>query len=173
MLKSTIYHADQSQQISGAQETALLNDGVITPVGENLGHLEYAICTGFTWADVDVVLARLVAVPNNTADYNLTREALETITDSEMAFGTTKLLPAFEQVPEEFKRGNAYTRLLDCMFAGVSLPDGKVEFRPGFNDPEAPKLLLRVIHAHLRSFEPKHEHKIAGLGYLISKSCEL
>lgn len=107
------------------------------------------------------------------AEYTLTREALETITDVEMTFGTTKLLPAFEQVPEEFKRGNAYTEILDCMFAGMPVPDGKVEFRPGFNDPETPKLLLRVISAHLCSFAPKHEHKIAGLGYLISQACEI
>lgn len=59
MLKSTIYHADKAQELSGAQEGALLDAGVIARVGENLGHLEYAICTSFTWADVDAVLARL------------------------------------------------------------------------------------------------------------------
>lgn len=37
------------------------------------------------------------------AAYTLTRESLGTITDVEMAFGTTKLLPAYEQVPAEFK----------------------------------------------------------------------
>lgn len=108
------------------------------------------------------------------AAYTLTRESLGTITDVEMAFGTTKLLPAYEQVPAEFKgSGNAYTKLLDCMFAGVPLPDGEVRFLPGFDDPEAPQLLARVIHAHLRSWTPKHEHKIAGLGYLISLACEI
>ena len=110
------------------------------------------------------------------AAYTLTREALNTITDLDMAFGTTKLLPAYEQVPDEFKPGhggNAYTKMLDCMFAGVPLPPGEVVFRSGFDDAEAPSLIYRVIHSHLQSFEPKHEHKIAGLGYLISLACEI
>ena len=106
-------------------------------------------------------------------EITLTRESLETISDLEMAFGTTKLLPAYEQVPAEFKRGNVYTKMLDCMFSGVPRPDAQVEFRKGFDDPDAPKLLLRVIRSHLRSFEPKHEHKIAGLGYLVSQACEI
>lgn len=46
-------------------------------------------------------------------------------------------------------------------------------FRDGFADSEAPALLNRVVMAHLRSFEPKHEHKIAGLGYLVSQVCDI
>ena len=107
------------------------------------------------------------------AEYKLQREALNTITDLELAFGTTKLLPPFELVPEQFRRGNAYTRLLDCMFSGAPLPDAEVAFRPGFDDPDASMLLARAVRAHLRSWEPKHEHKIAGLGYLISQACEI
>lgn len=109
----------------------------------------------------------------STTEYKLTRDALNTITDVEMAFGTTKLLPPNETVPEEFKRGNVYTVLVDCLFAGKPVPNGEIEFREGFDDPEAPKLLNRVVSAHLRSWEPKHEHKIAGLGYLISLACEI
>ena len=108
--------------------------------------------------------------------YTLTRDSLETITDLDVAFGTTKLLPAYEQVPPEFKPsngGNVYTKIMDCMFSGTPIPKGNVVFRPGFDDTEAPKLLGRVIQAHLRSFEPKHEHKIAGLGYLVSQVCEV
>lgn len=106
-------------------------------------------------------------------DYTLTREALDTITDLEIAFGTTKLLPPYEIVPEEFKRGNQYTRLLNCMFSAVPLPEGNVVFKEGFADSEAPGKLRRVIEAHLRSYQPKHEHKIAGLGFLVSLACEL
>ena len=106
-------------------------------------------------------------------DYKLTREQLNSITDVEVAFGTTRLLPPFEIVPDEFKNGNIYTRLLDCMFSGAPLPDGEIEFRENFRDPEALRLLPRLVQAHLRSFEPKHEHKIAGLGYLVSLICEM
>lgn len=52
-------------------------------------------------------------------DFNLTRESLNTITDVEIAFGTTKLLPSYDAVPEEFKRGNDYTKLLEHLFFGV------------------------------------------------------
>lgn len=107
------------------------------------------------------------------AQYKLTRESLNTITDLDMAWGTTKLLPDYSKVPEDFKSGNIYTKLLDCMFSGVPLPKGEIIFRKGFDDADAPKQLTRVIHAHLKSFEPKHEHKIAGLGYVISQVCEI
>ena len=87
-------------------------------------------------------------------EFNLKRESLNTITDVEIAFGTTKLLPPFDAVPDEFKRGNDYTRLLDHLFSGQPLPDGEIVFREGFDDTEAPALLNRVVMAHLRSFEP-------------------
>lgn len=108
--------------------------------------------------------------------YTLTRESLNSITDLDMAFGTTKLLPDYAQVPEDFKPesgGNVYTKLLDCMFSGVPLPAGDVVFRKGFDDPDSQQLLVRVIQSHLRSWEPKHEHKIAGLGFLVSLACEI
>lgn len=107
------------------------------------------------------------------APYQLTRDAISTISDVEIAFGTTKLLPPFDEVPESFKRGNEYTRMLDCLFANVPLPDANVEFLEGFDDLDAPALLARVVQAHLRSFQPSHEHKIAGIGYLLSKACRI
>ena len=63
--------------------------------------------------------------------------------------------PLFDAVPDEFKRGNDYTRLLDHLFSGQPLPDGEIVFREGFDDTEAPALLNRVVMAHLRSFEPR------------------
>lgn len=106
-------------------------------------------------------------------EFNLNRESLNSITDVEIAFGTTKLLPSYDEVPDEFKHGNDYTKLLDRLFADQPPPDGEIVFREGFDDAYAPALLNRVVRAHLRSFEPKHEHKIAGLGYLLSKVCEV
>lgn len=106
-------------------------------------------------------------------EYSLLRESLDTITDVEMAFGTIKLLPPYESIPDEFKRGNDYTKLMDCLFAGIPMPEGEIIFREGFDDAGAPALLNRVVRAHLRSFEPKHEHKIAGLGYLVSQACSV
>jgi len=106
-------------------------------------------------------------------DFGLTRESLDSITDLDIAFGTTKLLPAYCHVPEEFKHGNRYTQLMDLMFGEQPLPDWEIVFRKGFDDPDAPDALNRAVTAHLRSFEPKHQHKIAGLGYLVSLVFEL
>ena len=41
--------------------------------------------------------------------YTLTPEQVESITGPERAFSTERLLPAWEDIPEEFKRGNVYT----------------------------------------------------------------
>ena len=106
-------------------------------------------------------------------EYTLTRQSLDTITDVEMVFGTVKLLPPYEVVPEAFKRGNNYTRLMDCLFSEQPVPGGEIVFRQGLDDPAAPAALNRVVMSHLRSYEPKHEHKIAGLGYLVSLVCEV
>lgn len=59
MKNSKIYHGDQEQELTGAEETALIDAGIIASVGENLGRLEYAICAGYTWADVDAALVAL------------------------------------------------------------------------------------------------------------------
>ena len=100
--------------------------------------------------------------------YALTPEDLTSITDPERAFGTTRLLPPWEEIPDEFKRGNQYTRLATAIFFGNDLPDGECTFLEGF--AESGEALNRAVYAHLKSFAPKHEHKIAGVGYLISKA---
>lgn len=102
----------------------------------------------------------------------LTKDSLSQITDVDLAFGTTKLLPPVESIPEEFWRGNQYTHLLSSLFFGYDLPNGEIEFRNGFDGPETPALLNRALSAHLQSFSPKHEHKIAGLAFLLSQVCE-
>lgn len=105
--------------------------------------------------------------------YKLLRENVADITDVEHAFGTTKLLPAVDDIPQEFIAGNKYTELSSCLFRGDKLPNYVVIFNEGFGDLDIVKDLNRCVHAHLRSFEPKHQHKIAGVGYMISKVCKL
>lgn len=96
--------------------------------------------------------------------YTITPQELSSITDAELAFSTDKLLPAWKDIPEEFKTGNIYTKIADAIFFGFELPDCDMEFLDGF-DPES---LNRAVRAHLQSFGPKHEHKIAGVGYMMS-----
>lgn len=98
-----------------------------------------------------------------------TRVDAEPITDLELAFGTTRLLPPPEAIPEAFWRGNAYTQLAEALFYGAPLAPLRIKFKPGFDANQ----MQRIVRSHLASFEPKHEHKIAGVGYLISQMATL
>lgn len=74
------------------------------------------------------------------------------------------LLPKWEEIPKEFKDGNKWTQLAQHIF----FYGGKgIEFlvKDGVDQAKA----NRHIMACLRSFEPKHEHKEAGVGYLLSE----
>lgn len=102
--------------------------------------------------------------------YQLTQADINSITDLEIAFRTTRLLPQREDIPKEFWDGNCYTNIVDCLFSGVPLPAGEISFNEGFEgDEKGIAKMHRFISAHLGSWEPKHERKIAGLGYALSK----
>ncbi|MDH0342020.1 hypothetical protein [Chromobacterium haemolyticum] len=103
--------------------------------------------------------------------YTLTPADLASITGPEMAFSTERLLPAWDDIPDEFKKGNDYTALVEALFYGTNLPDCGMEFLPGFEESAAD--LNKCVRAHLQSFGPKHEHKIAGVGYMVSLVCVL
>lgn len=93
------------------------------------------------------------------------------ISDVELAFpahivGT--YLPAWETIPSEFReRGGPWCRIAQRMFSGDL--DIAVTVREGIDM----QLAARHLGACLRSFEPKHEHKIAGVAYLMSLWFEL
>ena len=91
-------------------------------------------------------------------------DQLDQITDAEVAFSTTKFLPPYSQIPEEFKRGNTkWNRLFSAWFFG-----GLKELRVAPKDGVDRQKALRCIRAHMGSFEPKHEHKEAGVAYMMS-----
>lgn len=101
--------------------------------------------------------------------YTLTPADLASVSDLEAAFSTERLLPSWEDIPEEFRRGNLYTELASAIFYGLALPVCEIEMKVGFE----PQTLNRTVRAHLKSFGPKHEHKIAGVGYMISQAAVL
>jgi len=82
--------------------------------------------------------------------YQLTPADIASVTDVECAFSTDRLLPAKEDIPDEFWRGNDYTQLVSALFFGLELPAYEMEFQEGF-EPEA---LNRCVFAHLQSFGP-------------------
>jgi hypothetical protein len=101
--------------------------------------------------------------------YAVTPEDMASISDAELAFSTERLLPAWEDISVEFQRGNLYTKLAEAIFFGHGLPDCQIELNEGFD----PLALNRAVRVHLQSFGPKHEHKIAGVGYMIAQAAIL
>lgn len=111
--------------------------------------------------------------PTREPAYMLTREMLDTVTDLELAFSTDRLLAPWDAIPDEFKeRSNVYSRLAENIFFDRDLGRGQLSFREGFEDKWAPAALNRCVRAHLHCFGVKHEHKIAGVAYMISLVCE-
>jgi hypothetical protein len=106
---------------------------------------------------------------NKYMPHTITETDVANTTDLELAFATTRLLPKMEDIPIEFIKGNIYTETVEAIFCGIELPDASMEF----NLDVSPGDVNKCITAHLRSFEPKHEHKIAGIGYILSKIATL
>jgi len=93
---------------------------------------------------------------------------VEKVTDIDMAFGRIEgLLPKREDIPKEFfKDWNQWNNIASQWFFGGL----KAKFKPKaeINQEDA----LRHVTAILSSFEPSHEHKIAGCAYLLHEFFE-
>lgn len=88
------------------------------------------------------------------------------LSDVDLAFGTTKGLPEYATVPDQFRRhkGTPWNELVSNMFfSGVK--GLKFVPQPGVD----PNRAYRHVRALLGSWEPKHEHKEAGVAYLMSQ----
>lgn len=105
--------------------------------------------------------------------YVLKAEDLHQIDHIEMAFGTTKFLPKPDQIPKEFYRGNIYTHIAEARFFGHEVPKGTMKIRPEFYIAGIEGKMNMLMTAHLRSWEPKHEDKIAGVGFMLYTICEI
>ena len=88
----------------------------------------------------------------------------------DMAFGgaggkLAELLPAYKDLPEEFTRheGKWHKVMSDWFYRG--LKNAKWMPKPGVDTKKA----LAHIKTVLGSFEPKHEHKEAGVAFLLSE----
>lgn len=99
--------------------------------------------------------------------YTLTPEMASDITDAELAFSTIKYLPPEKEIPEEFFGHNIYTRLTNSIFYGTERPEGYLVMKDGFEV----EVMVKCIRAHLGSFAPEHNHKIAGVAFMISCMC--
>jgi len=91
------------------------------------------------------------------------------INDATMAFPanvTGTILPPIEDIPEDFHRlyGTKWNKIVSRWFYN-GLPEG-TEFKA--RDGIDTDIALRQLGACLGSYQPKHEHKEAGVAYLMS-----
>jgi hypothetical protein len=94
------------------------------------------------------------------------------MSDLDVGFGPrdmATILPAWEEIPEDFRtyegRGEAkkWVKIVDDLFfSGAELK--VVVMKPEVDR----KTAMRHIQCVLHSFEPSHEHKTAGVAYLMS-----
>ena len=105
--------------------------------------------------------------------YSISRADVDSVTDTELERSTTRLLPDWEDIPKDFRDGNLYTRMAEARLLDYPLPAIALSFLPGFDDAAACTAIDRCVGAHLKAFDPVHEHRIAGVGYMISKICRI
>lgn len=93
----------------------------------------------------------------------------------EMAFPATAMdyLPPWDILPEEFRENghNAWMTLANTWFHSTrSLADRKLQL--ALKEDIDMDDLRNLIHVCMRSYAPKHEHKIGGVAYMLSRWCE-
>lgn len=85
----------------------------------------------------------------------------------QVAFPTNamELLPPWDAIPDDFKQwpGAGWTRLVSDWF-GLGLRRLEITPRDGIDRTAA----MRHVRAIMGSWDPQHEHKIAGCAYLLS-----
>lgn len=92
---------------------------------------------------------------------------IKEVTDVEIAFPARieGMIPEYENIPEEFKHGGTkWNRLFsDWFYSGVK--DLQIIPKEGIDVKKA----LRHIRCIIGSFEPQHEHKEAGVAFLMNE----
>lgn len=89
------------------------------------------------------------------------------VSDLDVTFGgrSEELLPPIDVIPSEFWEGSTkWNKLASDIFYGRELK-GELQEKVGIDVHFA----ARHIRAVLASFQPKHEHKMAGCAFLLSQ----
>ncbi len=89
------------------------------------------------------------------------------VSDVDMTFPASvkHMMPKWEEIPEEFKRGHGKWNDLMSDWFDRGLKSLSVTPKEGIDQNKA----IRHLSCILRSFEPKHEHKEAAVAYLMSQ----
>lgn len=106
-----------------------------------------------------------------TKPWGITQADLDATTQKEWCFATDRCYPPADIIPPEYwvdplsPQANLYVRIADALWIGEQLPEAEIQINQGFTGDN----MIRFLEAHLRSVEPTHEHKIAGLAYMIAQ----
>lgn len=94
--------------------------------------------------------------------------SIPTLTLVDVIFGKIEHLPAWDDIPAEFKHhNNLYCEFVsDWFFNGLTEAD-MARLTPREDIERGPA--FAAVKAILASWEPKHEHKEAGAAYLLSE----
>lgn len=89
------------------------------------------------------------------------------VTAADTAFGNIKHMPKYSDLPPAFQD---WTNHPACKFVSTWFLQGvKIEDFPPARDGVDAKKARVALASILRSWEPKHEHKIAGAGFLANE----
>ena len=93
--------------------------------------------------------------------------AIKDVSEMDMVFGCSamELMPGYDEIPEEFKRGDTKWNKLVTEWFSYGLKKLKITPKDGVDKDKA----LRHLKTILGSREPKHEHKEAGAAFLMSE----
>ena len=104
--------------------------------------------------------------------------AIPEVDGIDAAFGSIKHMPEFSELPEEFQKTRGpYCDAASMWFFKGGKRDGRTLHIDGIEltakqDVDVSKA-LRAVKAVLGSFAPKHEHKIAACGFMLSEWFDL
>ncbi len=103
-----------------------------------------------------------------------TEALIPEITDLDLALGNIDHMPDYDDLPDDFKRGSGvHCRAISTWFFNGAKKDGGAlvvgdnKFTP--KDGVDGQKAIRAIGSIMKSFAPKHEHKIGGCGFLLSE----
>ena len=93
------------------------------------------------------------------------------VSDGDLIFGQNIPLPAWEDIPEEFKQfnGTPFNKVVNTLFFNGGRLSDFLTPKEGVDLRRA----SRAIKACLSSWEPKHEHKEAGVAFMFSEWFDL
>ncbi len=94
------------------------------------------------------------------------------VSDADVAYSNAQFLPAWDDIPKDFKRhrGTPFNKIVSTLFfEGGKLSDFGLTPKKGVDQRKA----MRVIKACMGSWDPKHEHKEAGVAFMFSEWFDL